>query len=117
MVSVMYSDPWINIKNGPVKTAAQLLKAMVKIQRDMEKFSVPVLILHGTAGKLANPSGSKQLAERANSACKTLKLDPDPVHELVHEPEKTQVWADIIEWLGKHQNLPVVPDLRNNTAS
>jgi acylglycerol lipase len=97
VVSMIYSDQLINNKNGPVRTAAQLLNAMAKIQRDTEKFSVPVLILHGSADKLANPAGSKQLAERAKSADKNLKLYPGLVHDLVHEPEKSQALADIIE--------------------
>ena len=112
VVRMMYADPLIYNKNGPVRTAAQLLNAMAKIQREMEKFSMPVLIIHGTADKLANPAGSKQLAERAKSADKTLKLYPGLVHDLVHEPEKSQILSDIIEWLEKRQNLPMVPDPR-----
>ncbi|MGP8079312.1 MAG: lysophospholipase [Dehalococcoidales bacterium] len=111
VVNNMYADPLIYNKNAAVRTAAQLLNAMAKIQRDMEKFSVPVLILHGTADKLANPAGSKKLVERAKSSDKTLKLYPGLVHDLVHEPEKSQVLADIIEWLEKRQSSPLASDL------
>ena len=65
----------------------------------MEKFSAPVLILHGTADKLANPKGSRNLADRAVSADKTLRLYPGLVHDLVHEPERAQVITDIVDWL------------------
>jgi alpha-beta hydrolase superfamily lysophospholipase len=99
VVQAMASDPFILNKNNPVRTAAQLLKGMKEIQNNIERFTAPVLILHGTADKLTNPAGSKQLSEKAKSADKTLKLYPGLVHDLVHEPEKTQVLADVIAWL------------------
>jgi acylglycerol lipase len=95
----MAKDPYIIQKNGPVRTAAQLLKTMRIINLQMEKFSAPVLILHGSDDKLANPAGSQALAKRAASTDKTLKLYHGLVHDLVHEPEKSRVITDILEWL------------------
>jgi alpha-beta hydrolase superfamily lysophospholipase len=102
VIAGMASDPLIYNKNAPVRTAAQLLGAMDKIQKNIQNFATPVLILHGTADKLTNPEGSKRLAERAKSTDKTLKLYPGLVHDLVHEPEKAQVIEDIMNWLEKH---------------
>lgn len=102
IVKAMYADRLILNKNGPVRTAAQLLGAMAQIQTKADKFNAPVLILHGTADKLANPEGSKKLDARAKSTDKTLILYPGLVHDLVHEPEKSQVLQDIMDWLGKH---------------
>jgi acylglycerol lipase len=99
VVTAMSEDPYIFQKNGPVRTAAQLLAAMDTINLQMENFSTPVSILHGTADKLTNPNGSRNLAQRAVSTDKTLKLYPGLVHDLVHEPEKAQVITDIVEWL------------------
>ena len=111
VVAAMDKDPYILQKSGPVRTAAQLLGAMDKINSQMEKFSVPVLILHGDADKLANPAGSRKLADRASSKDKTLKLYPGLVHDLVHEPEKAQVIGDIVAWLDAQapQNRAPVP--------
>jgi acylglycerol lipase len=99
IVADMGKDPYIVQKNGPVRTAAQLLQTMGMINLQMEKFSAPVLILHGTADKLTNPVGSQNLAKRSVSLDKTLKLYPGLVHDLVHEPEKSIVIADIVGWL------------------
>lgn len=109
IVKAMYADRLILNKNGPVRTAAQLLGAMDQIQTKADKFTAPVLILHGTADKLANPEGSKKLAERAKSTDKTLKLYPGLVHDLVHEPEKSQVLKDIMDWLVQRQISPLQP--------
>jgi acylglycerol lipase len=102
VVAAMHADPLIYQKNGPVRTAAQFLNAMMYVRQNMEKLVVPALILHGTADKLTNPEGSKELAARAKSPDKTLKLYPGLVHDLVHEPEKDQVISDIAKWLDSH---------------
>jgi acylglycerol lipase len=101
VIDAMSADPLIYQKNGPVRTAAQLLNGMQQIQMQMEQFSTPVLILHGTADKLTNPEGSQTLSDRASSRDKTIKLYPGLVHDLVHEPEKAQVIDDILSWLEK----------------
>ncbi len=99
VVAAMGSDPLIYQKNGPVRTAAELLSAMHKIETRAHVFEAPVLLLHGTADKLTNPAGSRKLADRASSTDKTLKTYQGLVHDLLHEPEKAQVIADIADWL------------------
>jgi acylglycerol lipase len=106
VVAAMSIDPLIYQKNAPVRTAAQFLNAMMYVRRNMEKVVVPALILHGTADKLTNPEGSKELASRAKSADKTLKLYPGLVHDLVHEPEKHQVISDVATWLESRVQTP-----------
>jgi acylglycerol lipase len=102
VVAAMASDPLIYQKKGPARTAAQFLGAMQQIQRQPEKVSIAILILHGTADRLTNPAGSQRLEEMASSKDKTLKLYPGLYHDLIHEPEKEQVMADIINWLESH---------------
>jgi acylglycerol lipase len=60
---------------------------------------LPVLILSGTADRLSDPEGSKQLYERAQSKDKTLKLYEGFYHEILNETEKEKVLKDMVEWL------------------
>lgn len=99
VIAEMRRDPLIHQENGPVRTGAELLGAMERIQENAEKLTVPLLALHGTADVSTTPEGSKQLVERARSKDKTLKLYDGLVHDLLHEPEKAQVIADIVAWL------------------
>jgi alpha-beta hydrolase superfamily lysophospholipase len=55
--------------------------------------------MHGTEDQLAAPEGSRLLYERVASADKTLKLYEGLHHEILNEPEKDQVIADIVDWL------------------
>lgn len=96
------TDP-LNYRGGiPARTGAEINRAMKLIQQQMEAINLPLLILHGTADRLADPEGSKQLYERAESKDKTLKLYDGFYHEVMNEPEKEKVLADIMEWLDGH---------------
>ena len=65
----------------------------------MELFSAPVLIIHGAEDHWTNSEGSQQLAKRASSDDKTLKLYDGSYHELLTDINNAEVWADVIGWI------------------
>jgi alpha-beta hydrolase superfamily lysophospholipase len=69
-----------------------------------EEFPVPLLLVHGSADKIAFPSGSQDFAQRVKGDC-TLKIWEGLAHETHNEPEKEQVLTEIVEWMRLH--LPV----------
>jgi alpha-beta hydrolase superfamily lysophospholipase len=87
---------------APARTAKELLGAIRTIEDNMEAVKVPVLALHGAADEVTDPQGSKDLVARAGTKDKTLKIYPGLVHDLIHEPEKEKVMADIETWLEAH---------------
>ncbi|MBS2026446.1 MAG: lysophospholipase [Deltaproteobacteria bacterium] len=99
VVADMDKDPLVSQGKGPAHTAAQLLDAMEEIDSKMEQLQAPLFDLHGTADKLTNPEGSKELVKRAASTDKTLKLYEGLYHDLLHEPERAQVMSDILAWM------------------
>jgi acylglycerol lipase len=96
------NDPLVYQDGAPARTARELLGAIDRIQDHMEDVTLPLLILHGGADKVTPPEGSRQLKERARSADKTLVIFDGLYHDLLHEPEKAQVEAQIIGWLEAH---------------
>ncbi|MCD4672821.1 MAG: lysophospholipase [Anaerolineaceae bacterium] len=96
------SDP-LNYRGGvPVRTGAEINRIIKFIQANMEKITLPVLIMQGTADRLSDPQGSKDLYARAQSADKTLKLYEGLYHEILNEPEQDEVIKDIVQWLDAH---------------
>ena len=81
---------------------AEIVRATRRIQAQMEAITLPLLILHGTADRLTDVEGSKQLYARAGSKDKTLKLYEGLYHEILNEPEKAQVLDDVVQWLDAH---------------
>jgi len=93
------TDP-LNYRGGiPARTGAEINRATQQFQRQMEEIRLPLLILHGTADRLTDLGGSKQLYERAQSSDKTLKLYEGFYHELMNEPEKGRVLEDVVRWI------------------
>jgi alpha-beta hydrolase superfamily lysophospholipase len=67
--------------------------------------SLPLLILHGEADIVTDPSVSKALYEKASSSDKKLCLYKDAYHSLLEgEPDEMifRVLDDIISWLDTH---------------
>ncbi len=93
------TDPLIFQDPAPARTAAGLLGALKEISSRREELMVPVLALHGTADEVTDPDGSRHLIAAAHSKDKTLKLYEGLFHDLLHEPEKAQVLADVVQWL------------------
>jgi len=96
------NDPLVYRGGIPARTGAEITGATRMIQAGMESISLPLLILHGSDDRLADPEGSKSLYERAQSKDKNLKLYEGYYHEVMNEPEKEMVLADIVEWTEGH---------------
>lgn len=99
VVKKYQEDPLVYTGPTYARTGAELLAAAKFIQPRMELFRVPALIMHGTADRLTDPMGSKQLYQRANIEDKELKLWEGLYHELVNEPEKKEVMDTILAWI------------------
>ncbi|MEM5774234.1 MAG: lysophospholipase [Anaerolineaceae bacterium] len=82
------------------RTGDQINQALQYIQANMEKISLPMLIVVGSQDKLVDPAGAHMLYEKASSKDKTLKVYEGLYHEVLNEPEKEQVMDDILAWIS-----------------
>jgi alpha-beta hydrolase superfamily lysophospholipase len=62
------------------------------------EFSLPLLIMHGTADEIGYARGSEEFASYVKEDC-TLKLWDGLYHEIHNEPEREEVFAFMIEWM------------------
>jgi alpha-beta hydrolase superfamily lysophospholipase len=99
VVAAYESDPLVYRGAPRTDRAAAMGAAFDMVQQGMESIALPLLIMHGTGDLLVPFEGSRVLMERASSKDKTLKLYEGLYHEILNEPEKEQVIADIIAWL------------------
>lgn len=102
VVRVYLDDPLVFNGKTPVRLMAELLKAMIRVNEEFEKISLPVLLVHGNEDKLAQPAGSKNLYKNVSSVDKTLKIYDGLFHEVFNEPERDQVLSDVAAWLDAH---------------
>ena len=99
VVAAMNSDPLIEDEVQPTQTVAELVRADERLDESFSSITIPVLILHGTADKVTNPSGSQRFYATAGSVDKTLKLYDGHVHDLLSDIGRERVMGDIRSWL------------------
>jgi acylglycerol lipase len=88
----------------PARVAAEWFSATRYILGNLQRVTLPVLILHGKADRLVSPGCSQQVHDRIGSPDKSLKFYDDLNHEIFNEPEKARVLADVWVWLASHQS-------------
>jgi alpha-beta hydrolase superfamily lysophospholipase len=99
-VEAMNEDPLIAHETQPTRTMAALVRADERLKKEFPLITLPVMILHGTADKNTNPSGSQHFYDRVGSADKTLKLYEGGFHDLLNDLDKGRVVKDVQDWIG-----------------
>ena len=82
--------------------AAAFARANQRIGRDIAKFELPVLLIHGGADTLVSPDASRWLAENVSSDDVTLDIYEGLYHEVLNEPERGRVIEDLVTWVQDH---------------
>lgn len=70
-------------------------------QSQASKYQLPSLFLLGTEDKIIPYEPTLKIIERTAALDKRVKLYPGLYHELLQEPEREQVIADILTWLER----------------
>lgn len=97
------ADPLVNRKVS-AKWFSEATRAMQEAAERASQITTPLLVMHGTADKLASVDATKRLFEHIGSSDKELVIYPGFYHELFNEPEKLDVFARVTEWLDKRSS-------------
>jgi alpha-beta hydrolase superfamily lysophospholipase len=93
-------DPLVHHGKLPVRTVTEIATAIESFPAGVSAITVPTLIMYGTADGLCPPRGSLMLSQRIGSTDKTLQSYAGLYHEILNEPERDQVLADLCGWLA-----------------
>ena len=107
-VEAMNNDPLIAHETQPTQTMAAMVRADERLKKEFPLITLPLLILHGTADKNTNPSGSQHFYDAAGSTDKTLKLYEGGFHDLLNDMDKEAVMLDIKSWIDLRMPARVV---------
>jgi acylglycerol lipase len=97
------ADPNVYHGKVPAKTAVTIIDTGDKVRTLLPKITLPILVMHGGSDPLANPVWSQYVYEHLGSADKSIKIYDGLYHEILNEPERARVMADIWVWLAAHQ--------------
>ena len=93
------SDPQVFHGKLPVRTVAELAGEIGSLADRAHEITLPVLLMYGTADPIVPISGSVMLSERIASEDLTATPYDGLYHEILNEPERDQVIAEILAWL------------------
>ncbi|MBK7804734.1 MAG: lysophospholipase [Saprospiraceae bacterium] len=94
-----FTDPGVYHGGTKARLGFEMLEAMKSAQNNFHKINIPVLILHGTEDKLADPLGSQWMYDKVSSTDKKLEYFEGLYHEIMNEPEKDDVIKVLITWI------------------
>ena len=106
-VAQLNADPLTTGEVQPVATVAAFARAGERFEREFNRITLPLLILHGTADKATRPDGSQEFFDNAGSSDKTLKLYDGYYHDLLNDVGREQVFDDIAGWVETRLAAPV----------
>lgn len=99
VVAAYRADPLVHHGRLPARTAAQIADTVDAFPGRVGAITVPALVLYGTADRLCPPAGSVMLVERIGSSDVTVRAYDGLYHEILSEPERETVIADVVAWL------------------
>ena len=82
-----------------VRSGAELLGAMARVQARAAELHQPTLVIHGGADRLAAPRGSEAFVAALGSADKVLMRYADSRHETLNDLDRERVTDDLIGWI------------------
>ncbi|TQM25866.1 alpha/beta hydrolase [Nocardia bhagyanarayanae] len=106
VVAAYDADPLVYRGKLPARTGTEILNATTTVKRRLDKITVPLLVLHGTADALAAPSSSDLIEREAGSKDLTVIRYEGLYHEVFNEPEQDRVLIDVVAWLEAHVTQP-----------
>lgn len=102
VVRAFERDPLTYKGNMRIRMGTALNDTAKWVRERLEELKLPMLIVYGEEDKLVNPSGSRLIYEKASATDKTIRSYPNLRHEIMNEPERDTVIADIVAWLDGH---------------
>jgi acylglycerol lipase len=102
IVQAYRTDPSVTTAKMPLRTLAEIFGNIHQIKQRQKSIALPILIMHGTADGLAHVSHSERLYAEISSVDRTLKLYPGLYHEIFNEPDRSQIFTDLNDWLLAH---------------
>jgi alpha-beta hydrolase superfamily lysophospholipase len=100
VVAAYRADPLIH-SFMTARLAAELLGAVEGVGAQASHIETPVLIVHGEADPLCDVEGSRRFHAALAVEGSEIRTYPGLLHEILNEPERERVLADIHGWIEK----------------
>jgi len=100
VVEAYQSDPYVH-DSLSARLGHDMLTHGLTAMETASQWSLPLLLMHGTADRITSHKASQEFAESAGDLVKLI-LWEDNFHEIHNDLEKEKVITSIIQWLDDH---------------
>ncbi len=100
VVQAYINDPLVHSKIS-ARLAIDLLDSGLWALEHAAEFSLPLLLIHGSNDALTSVTASQEFAKKMKPGLCTLSIPEGLFHEVHNEPEKDQIFTEIIEWVNE----------------
>jgi alpha-beta hydrolase superfamily lysophospholipase len=97
-----YQDDALVHDRISAKLAMELIDGGAYAMAHADEWTLPLLLMHGTADRISSPKASETFAQKAGDAV-TLKLWDGYYHEVHNDIGKDKVLGTMIDWLDANQ--------------
>jgi lysophospholipase len=101
VIEAYINDPLVE-KQINIELINQIYAGVQWLKENTADFTDPVLILHGANDGLVSVKDSLEFFGQIPSADKSLRIYASLFHEILNEPCRDEIIADILMWLNKH---------------
>jgi alpha-beta hydrolase superfamily lysophospholipase len=98
VIEGVLSDPFFH-RRGTARLSTEVTAAIARVQEGAARFSVPLLILHGSADRMVPPDGSRDFFSKVRFPDRELREYPEAYHGLFADIGYQQVLADLEHWI------------------
>ena len=102
IVKAYVDDPLVFFEDVPVECNAAALEAAIGANTGAATITIPVLMAHGSADAICDVQGAREFHDALGSGDKELIVYDGLYHEVMNEPERDRVIADLVAWLDRH---------------
>lgn len=98
--AVAADETHADVTGVPARFMVEVARITAEVAGELANVSVPLLVLHGTADRMADPARSVALVEQAASPDKTLHLVEGGWHALLRDIDRHEVEDLIVAWIN-----------------
>jgi len=103
VVRAYNNDPLVHDRIS-ARLAMDVLQAGLWALEHAAEFTLPLLLMHGSADRLTSAQASREFAAQAGQCC-TLRIWDGFYHEIHNEPEQGEVFECLLEWLVSNEAM------------
>jgi acylglycerol lipase len=96
------ADPLNHRGMLPARTVGEIAATVATFDARLPELTLPILTIYGSGDRLVDNAGSKLVDARSGSEDSTLIAYDGLYHEVLNEPERDRVIADVGSWIDAH---------------